>query len=139
MCIRDRFNLGRFDDAQSLYAVLERDKALDADGNYALGYLADVRGDPAKAKAYYGRALEQDPSLTKARYNLAVLLQKAGDKKGAIAEYQRLRAERRASPDALFNLALALWQDGVTDQAAAVKEELRASAPEYPGLSSLAF
>lgn len=133
------FNLGRFDDAQSLYAVLERDKALDADGNYALGYLSDVRGDPAKAKAYYSRALEQDPSLTKARYNLAVLLQKAGDKKGAIAEYQRLRAERRASPDALFNLALALWQDGVTDQAAAVKEELRASAPEYPGLSSLAF
>ncbi|MFO0728655.1 MAG: tetratricopeptide repeat protein [Myxococcota bacterium] len=133
------FNLGRFDEARNLYAVLERDKSLDADGNYALGYWADLAGEGEKARAYYERAIGLDPSASKARYNLAVLLQKAGDRKSAIVHYQRLRAERHAGPDALFNLALALWQEGQIPEATSVRQELIAVAPAYPGLSGLAF
>jgi protein O-mannosyl-transferase len=133
------FMQGRLEEAEAELLRLEAEREIDADGLYALGFLADRRGDRALAVRRYLAALAQDSRNVRARYNLAVAYQMSGDLAGAIREYRVLVNAGTADPDALFNLALALSQNGELAEAQAIKGELMRRAPTHPGIPSLRF
>ncbi len=133
------FMQSRVDEARPQLEALRAEGALDADGLYAAGFLADVAQDAPGAIALYRAALAQNAGHARAGYNLAVALQRQGDLPGAIALYEGLRARGEAAPDALYNLAVALWQSNQLDRARVVREELRARDPGHARLESLGF
>lgn len=103
----------------------------DAQGAWALGWLADREGHADVARAWYTRALELDPAESRSRYNLAVLEHKSGALDAARAHYERLVADRRDGPDVWWNLALVLAARGEADAAARWRAKLEAEAPGY--------
>jgi tetratricopeptide (TPR) repeat protein len=103
----------------------------DAQGAWALGWLADREGHADVARAWYTRALELDPAEARSRYNLAVLEHKAGALDAARAHYERLVADRRDGPDVWWNLALVLAARGEADAAARWRAKVEAEAPGY--------
>lgn len=133
------FMQGRMEEAERQLAALDQEGNVDGDLLYALGFLADRRGDRATATARYRAALAKDAQQRSARFNLAVALQADGKVEEAIVEYEALARVEPVVPDALFNLALAYWQRGDADRARAVRAELARRAPTYPGLASLKF
>jgi tetratricopeptide (TPR) repeat protein len=103
----------------------------DAQGAWALGWLADREGHADVARAWYTRALELDPAEARSRYNLAVLEHKAGALDAARAHYERLVADRHDGPDVWWNLALVLAARGEADAAARWRAKVEAEAPGY--------
>lgn len=134
-----RFMQSRVDEARPELDALAAEGALDADGEYALGFLADVAQDLERAIRHYRSALAKKDGHSRATYNLAVALQRRGELVEAIRLYDTLVARGEAAPDALFNLAVALWQSGQADRARAVREVLRAAAPNHAGLTALTW
>jgi Flp pilus assembly protein TadD len=66
----------------------------------ALGYAFLLSGDAQAARAEYGRALEADPTLDKARANLAALHCRFADVEGARREAAVIKdVASLASPD----------------------------------------
>jgi len=57
---------------------------------YNLGYLHDLRNIPSVAGKYYQRAIEKDPFLQEARWNLARLLEREGKFREALDQWQWL-------------------------------------------------
>ena len=65
----------------------------EATAYYNLGVLAQDAGKEAEAIELYRRALELDPQLAEAHYNLATLFDQSGDSRSAIRhinEYRKL-------------------------------------------------
>lgn len=136
---RSLFEQGKTADARAVLEALERDGELNADGWYALGYLAQEAQDPVRAASSYLAALRYDPRHRRARYNLGVLYHSTGKLTQAIEQYELLALEPNPAGDTLFNLATALWAKGDLGRARAIKERLERESPSYPGLASLKF
>ncbi|MEQ8983401.1 MAG: tetratricopeptide repeat protein [Deltaproteobacteria bacterium] len=134
-----RFELGKLDEARPILERLRDARRLDARGWFSLGYIHELAGEAEAAQQAYGYAVQLDPKMPRARYNLARLLHATGQIDRAIQHYQVLRLERAATPDALFNLALALAQRGRVDEARGVKQQLARDAPTYTRLQELEF
>jgi hypothetical protein len=66
-------NLGRHDVAEPQLRVLLKLKYQPARTHFALGKLAEARGDRAAAAAEYRRALALEPGLTQAKHALSAL------------------------------------------------------------------
>jgi tetratricopeptide (TPR) repeat protein len=80
---------GRFDDARAeLEAALEKDR-YHAEGWNALGVLYSREEKPAEAIRAWERAVEIDPRLPDALYNLAAGRSRSGDLEGAIEAMER--------------------------------------------------
>ncbi len=82
--------------AQVNNAILFLNRALEiedsrASTHAALGYAFVLSGDAAAARGEYARALEDDPTLEKARANLAALRCRFGDVEGAQRELSVLK------------------------------------------------
>ena len=69
-----RFNQGRFDDAERHFLEVVERASAHADALHSLGLIAERRGRPADALAFFGRALGSDPGHRHARGALARLL-----------------------------------------------------------------
>jgi Flp pilus assembly protein TadD len=90
------FMLRRYAEAESLYLA-----ALECDSTRAriyvnLGGLANMRGRKDLAETYTRKALEMDPDLDVARFNLAVILRNAGHLEEARKQLEALRANGSA-------------------------------------------
>jgi Flp pilus assembly protein TadD len=62
-----------------------------ATAHSALGLANLLEGDPMSARAEYGKALEADPTLAKARANMAALKCRYGDPQGAKRELSLIK------------------------------------------------
>jgi tetratricopeptide (TPR) repeat protein len=85
-------------------AVLNLNRALEIDDarattHSALGYAFLLTGDSAAARSEYGRALDADPTLDKARANLAGLKCRYSDVAGAKQEIAVVKDGAIAGPD----------------------------------------
>jgi Flp pilus assembly protein TadD len=97
---------GRFDQARrELEAGLERDPQL-AEGWNALGVVRSRAGETGQAIEAWRRALELDPRLPDALFNLALALGNSGDldgAAGALERYVRLvDGEERARAESML-------------------------------------
>lgn len=127
---------GRLDDA---VAVLQDGEANSANptkwkaqsahllAELALGELNAGRGEPGIA--LLREALSQNPSLTQARYNLALALLSKKSVAEAIEQLQRVVAEKPDMAEAQYNLAVAIFMSGRPADAVPHAEEALRLAP----------
>ena len=136
---RAEFESAAFDRAAPILDALRAAGALDADGWFAVGFIAQRKGADAEAAISYERALQLDASHRRARYNLAVALHRTGRVEDAIEHYERLARASDVAPEVLDNLARARAARGELEAARAVRARLRQLAPNYPGLATSPF
>jgi tetratricopeptide (TPR) repeat protein len=84
---------------------------------YNLGTLHMRKGEPAKAEAAFGRALELQPDYAEANNSLGALLAQSGRLPEAIERFRRCLEAKPDYPDALNNLGYAYLQSGRIDEA----------------------
>ncbi len=93
--------------------------------SYDLGTIAQQTGNRASALSYYDRALTNDPTMTPALFNKAVLVT-VSDPSEAITLYRRVLSVKADAPTTFFNLGLLLVAspttkgEGLADLARAV-------------------
>lgn len=105
-------------------------------GQLRLGHFHTARGEPAKAREHFQRAVEWDPNSPPLRRELAVALSQAGETSGAIAQ---LEAAARLDPNEAeyrFLLALAFGEAGQRDR---VVPELEAALKLNPRHARAAY
>lgn len=89
---------------QLSHAILNFNRAIELDdsrasAHSALGYSLLLNGDPAAARAEYGRALEADPTFDRARVNLAALKCRFLDLEGAKREISVVKDTALSGPE----------------------------------------
>ena len=99
---------------------------------YRLGSLLAKKGESAKARPAYERALALQPDLAEASNDLGTLLAEAGDLPGAIARFRAALAATPDYPDALNNLGYALLLTGQAAEARELYERALALQPDFP-------
>jgi Tfp pilus assembly protein PilF len=99
---------------------------------YRLATLLERRGEPARARATFERALTLQPDLAEASNDLGTLLAREGDLNGAIARFRAALAASPDYPDALNNLGYALLLSGQDQEARALYERALALQPDFP-------
>ena len=99
----------------------------------AMGTVAAAKRRYKTARDYYGQALQQDPQLTSARYNLAVLLSAKGPSPRAVELWRENIAAEPAAPAS--RLALAEYLAKYGDRSGAILEYQAAVqvAPNHAG------
>jgi tetratricopeptide (TPR) repeat protein len=95
------------------------------------GCEAEARGDLARARAAFSRALELAPALAAAHTNLGNLDHVAGDHAAARARYERALALDPEQPEARFNLGNTLDDLGETELAIAELRQVCSRCPEF--------
>ena len=99
---------------------------------YRLATLLDRRGEAARARTTFERALALQPDLAEASNDLGTLLAREGDLEGAIARFRGALAASPDYPDALNNLGYALLLAGRDQEARALYEKALALQPDFP-------
>jgi Tfp pilus assembly protein PilF len=99
---------------------------------YRLGTLLERRGETARARATFERALGLQPDLAEASNDLGTLLAREGQLEGAIARFRGALAASPDYPDALNNLGYALLLAGQDQEARALYEKALALQPDFP-------
>lgn len=140
--------MNRLGDAEDLYRVALRE-AEDARSSglvppvspwaeranvlNALGTVAAAKRRYKAAQDYYGQALREDPQLTGAKYNLAVLLTRTGPSPRAVELWRENIAAEPAAPAS--RLALAGYLAKYGDRSGAILEYQAAvqAAPNHTG------
>lgn len=116
-------NLSRALDAQRSIVA---SNPSDAQAHNDLGNLLLLAHEQAQAEVAYRRALELDPSITSARYNLGLLLQQQGALRAALDELQRVREE--APGNAWAHYQIGAIQEAFGNGDRAIKSYARAFA-----------
>jgi tetratricopeptide (TPR) repeat protein len=127
--------MNRLEDAENLYRIAMRE-AEEARGSglvppvspwreranilNALGTVAAAKRRYQAAQDYYGQALQDDPQLTGAKYNLAALLSRRGPSQQAVQLWRENVAAEPASPAS--RLALAEYLAKYGDRSEAIRE-----------------
>jgi len=105
---------------------------LHADAHNNLGQILERQGKPAEASAEYQAAIDSDPTLRIARFNLGRMLIAEGRNERAIAELAKLAEPRDAeAPRYLFALATAHLRAGHRDEAITWATHAKALAERY--------
>lgn len=100
----------------------------EAPSNFGAAFLK--RGEVGKAFAWVRRALEMDPRLASANYNLGLILLRLKDREGAIAAFEAAVASRPDDPVVLNDLAVALDESGRKEEAVSRYRQALALRPE---------
>lgn len=96
--------------------------------NWGAAYL--MAGDADRAIAHSLEALELDPSLASAHYNLGLALHRKGDREGALAAFRQVARLRPNDAQARHNLATMLDESGRTAEAIAEYQAALALRPD---------
>ncbi len=96
------------------------------------GYLWEISGDTAKAKAYYHRALEHDPAAAYPLLNLAGLQELEEEWSTAEESYRRLLERRESPAEACLGLARVYRSTGREDGAVELLKKAIADCPGTP-------
>ena len=127
--------MNRLGDAESLYRIAMREAEEARSSGLvppvspwreranilnALGTVAAAKRRYRIAQDYYGQALQEDPQLTGAKYNLAALLSRTGPSQRAVQLWRENIAAEPASPAS--RLALAEYLARYDDRAGAIRE-----------------
>jgi len=99
---------------------------------YRLGTLLARRGDAARARTAFERALGLQPDLAEASNDLGALLAQGGDLPAAIERFRAAVAAAPDYPDALNNLGYALLLSGSDQDARVLYEKAVALQPDFP-------
>ena len=99
---------------------------------YRLGTLLERRGETARARAAFERALGLQPDLAEASNDLGTLLARSGDLQGAIARFRAALDASPDYPDALNNLGYAMLLSGAHVEARQLYERALALQPDFP-------
>jgi Tfp pilus assembly protein PilF len=99
---------------------------------YRLGTLLERRGETARARATFERALSLQPDLAEASNDLGTLLARGGDLQGAIARFRAALDASPDYPDALNNLGYAMLLSGADLEARQLYERALALQPDFP-------
>lgn len=99
---------------------------------YRLGTLLERRGETARARATFERALSLQPDLAEASNDLGTLLARGGDLPGAIARFRAALDASPDYPDALNNLGYAMLLSGADVEARQLYERALALQPDFP-------
>ncbi|HTU36173.1 MAG TPA: multiheme c-type cytochrome [Candidatus Acidoferrum sp.] len=97
----------------------------------ALGFLAEVNGDRAKALQYYQSTLKYDPGNYTAAMNLAVLMARSGDLKSAAQLWQTTFAHNEDITGLGMNLAAARCMLGDKAAAEEVLQRVLVYSPDH--------
>jgi Flp pilus assembly protein TadD len=108
--------------------------APDVDVAVRLGYLWQVSGDTARARAAYAEALNANPYEPTALANLAVLDASGGQVQNSVRLLQRLVAADPSETAAGLNLAFIQCKLGEGDEARALLKRLSMFNPDDPQL-----
>ena len=118
---------GSRDKAWQLLTSAEKQGQADMPVLRDLGVLAEMKGDHARAAAYYRAALKLDPENLISRMNLGTLVARSGDLEAAAALWQQSFAINRDVPSLGQNLAIV--ECGLGDRARA--QEILAEVLAY--------
>jgi Tfp pilus assembly protein PilF len=99
---------------------------------YRLGTLLERRGETARARAAFERALSMQPDLAEASNDLGTLLARGGDLQGAITRFRAALAASPDYPDALNNLGYAMLLGGADTDARRLYERALELQPDFP-------
>lgn len=102
------------------------DNPADAQAHNDLGNLWLLAQSPERAEESYRQALELDPTISSARYNLALLLQEQGETRKALKELETARKHDPAN--AWVHYQIGAIQDAQGDTSSAVRSYARAFA-----------
>jgi protein O-GlcNAc transferase len=94
--------------------------------------LALERGDVARARAYFDRAVAMNPRSSRAQAGVGNVALKRGDRRAAIAAWQRAVELDPANFDALYNVGITLARDGRVAEATPYLERFVRTAPRVP-------
>jgi tetratricopeptide (TPR) repeat protein len=111
----------------SLAAQLDPQRA---DFHLLAGNVAQRRGEPARAEAFYRDALRLEPAFAEARLNLGNVLDELGRTDEALAAYDEALALQPDLLPAALNRAALLQRAGRADQANRELAQLEARFPE---------
>ncbi len=123
--------------ALALLARAEASGASDAPMHAQLGFLRQMAGDRAQARAEYQAALQQNPFEASPLGNLAVLEAQAGQPGQAVALLDRLVSADPTQTAAGLNLAFIECRIGQPDKARTTLATLARYNPDDPGLRAL--
>ena len=99
---------------------------------HRLGFVYQQKGMEANALRHYRRALQLDPSIREARYNLGALYARQGRFDRAIREFEAFAARFPEDPQGLLALGDARLRAGLETAAVEAYEELLS----HPGLAA---
>lgn len=104
-------------------------------GWYNLGHIEYLLGDLDLAKEHMNKAIELDPSLTKAYFERAAILKAMGDSASALADYDTIIARNGAAyPEALLNRGLTNKMTGAYAEALSDLSKVIEQTPNDPQL-----
>jgi len=99
---------------------------------FALGAIAEVEGDYARAREHYESALAQDPQHLDSLFRLAYQHDLSGDDDAAIALYERARRIRPTRVNVLVNLGVLYEDRGEYAKASEAYREILVQYPNHP-------
>ena len=117
-------------------ALVAFERAAQASPNaftlYRLGTLLSKRGETARAREAFERALRLQPDLAEASNDLGALLAQGGEVEAGIKHFRAALAVTPEYPDALNNLGYALLLTGRDQEARQLYEKAIALQPDFP-------
>jgi hypothetical protein len=125
---------GASESALRLLSKAAQSGASDEELNVRLGYLNQVAGNIAQARAFYTKTLEADPYEPTALANLAVIDASSGHLPEAIRLLERLTAADPSQTAAGINLAFILCRTNRAGDALTLLRQLEAINPDDPQL-----
>jgi Flp pilus assembly protein TadD len=96
------FNLGKEEEALSLYLAALRGNPLGSSLHYRLGLLLARRGKPEEAMAHYGLALKINPEGLRPRIGIADLLLAQGNVTTAVLQYEEVARRAPGKAESLY-------------------------------------
>ncbi len=100
---------------------------------YAVGNIFLRLGDPAKAEAYYRKALAIRPTYVPALNNLGVSLEGQGRYRDALLAYRDVVLHEPGNLDTIYNMGRLFLQLGEVSKARVATEQLLSRAPGHVG------
>ena len=122
---------GRLAEAEQAYANVLIQQPNHADALHLLGIIALQTGQPERAAALIGRAIEHDASVPAAHNNLGIALRRLGRTAEAVASFDRAIALRPDDAEAHNNRGVALREAGRLREALSSYDRAIASLPGY--------
>ena len=92
------YKLGRFEEARNHYEAALRGDPRNAELLNGLGAVVCAQGDWVKASEYFSHALQLNPNLSSANFNMGLALANLGKKEEAMAYFQKAERLTTAEP-----------------------------------------